>query len=122
MPRLNVMGELREILESALGDVPVRVDVSGERPGTVAVVRRCGGARQDALVDSPQVEVLMWAPTETEAEDLAERVGDAMSHLPFARGFCACEELEMRTDYDYVARSPRWYALYRLKTFQPKEG
>lgn len=45
-----------------------------------------------------------------------------MSRLPFARGFCACEELEMRTDYDYVARSPRWYALYRLKTFQPKEG
>ena len=55
-------------------------------------------------------------------EELAERVGDAMSRLPFARGFCACEELEMRTDYDYVARSPRWYALYRLKTFQPKEG
>ena len=122
MPRLNVMGELRAILESALGDVSVRVNVPGERPGTVAVVRRCGGARQDALVDSPQVEVLMWAPTEAEAEDLAERVGDAMSRLPFERGFCACEELEMRTDYDYLARSPRWYALYRLKTYQPKEG
>lgn len=122
MPRLNVMGELRAILESALGDVPVRVNVPGERPGTVAVVRRCGGARQDALVDSPQVEVLMWAPTEAEAEILAERVGDAMSRLPFERGFCACEELEMRTDYDYLARSPRWYALYRLKTYQPKEG
>lgn len=122
MPRLNVMGELRAILESALGDVPVRVDVPGERPGTVAVVRRCGGARQDALVDSPQVEVLMWASTEAEAENLAERVGDAMSRLPFERGFCACEELEMRTDYDYLARSPRWYALYRLKTYQPKEG
>lgn len=122
MPRLNVMGELREILEFALGDVPVRVNVPGERPGAVAVVRRCGGARQDALVDSPQVEVLMWAPTEAEAENLAERVGDAMSRLPFERGFCACEELEMRTDYDYLARSPRWYALYRLKTYQPKEG
>ena len=56
------------------------------------------------------------------AEELAERVGDAMSRLPFSRGFCACEELEMRTDYDYLARSPRWYALYRLKTYQPKEG
>lgn len=122
MPRLNVMGELRAILKSALGDVPVRVNVPGERPGTVTVVRRCGGARQDALVDSPQVEVLMWAPTEAEAEELAERVGDAMSRLPFSRGFCACEELEMRTDYDYLARSPRWYALYRLKTYQPKEG
>lgn len=122
MPRLNVMGELRAILESALGDVPVRVNVPGERPGTVAVVRRCGGARQDALIDSPQVEVIMWAPTEAKAEELAELVGDAMSHLPFARGFCACEELEMRTDYDYFARSPRWYALYRLKTYQPKEG
>lgn len=122
MPRLNVMGELRAILESALGDVPVRVNVPGERPGTVAVVRRCGGARQDALIDSPQVEVIMWAPTEAKAEELAECVGDAMSRLPFARGFCACEELEMRTDYDYLARSPRWYALYRLKTYQPKEG
>lgn len=122
MPRLNVMGELREILESALGGVPVRVDLPGERPGTVAVARRCGGARQDALIDSPQVEVLMWAPTEAKAEELAELVDDAMSHLPFARGFCACEELEMRTDYDYFARSPRWYALYRLKTYQPKEG
>lgn len=122
MPRLNVMGELRAILESALGGVPVRVNVPGERPGTVAVVRRCGGARQDALVDSPQVEVIMWAPTEAKAEELAELVGDAMSRLPFARGFCACEELEMRTDYDYLARSPRWYALYRLKTYQPKEG
>ena len=122
MPRLNVMGELREILESALGDVPVKVNVPGERPGTVAVVRRCGGARQDALVDSPQVELRMWAPTEAQPEELAELVGDAMSHLPFERGFCACEELEMRTDYDYLARSPRWYALYRLKTYQPKEG
>ena len=99
MPRLNVMGELRAILESALGGVPVQVGLPGERPGTVVVVRRCGGARQDALVDSPQVEVIMWAPTEARAE-----------------------ELEMRTDYDYLARSPRWYALYRLKTYQPKEG
>lgn len=122
MPRLNVMGELRAILESALGGVPVQVGLPGERPGTVVVVRRCGGARQDALVDSPQVEVIMWAPTEARVEELAELVGDAMSHLPFARGFCACEELEMRTDYDYLARSPRWYALYRLKTYQPKEG
>lgn len=122
MPRLNVMGELRAILESALSGVPVRVDLPAERPGTVVVVRRCGGARQDALVDSPQVEVIMWAPTEAKAEELAECVGDAMSRLPFARGFCACEELEMRTDYDYLARSPRWYALYRLKTYQPKEG
>lgn len=122
MPRLNVMGELRAILESALGGVPVQVGLPGERLGTVVVVRRCGGARQDALVDSPQVEVIMWAPTEARAEELAELVGDAMSHLPFARGFCACEELEMRTDYDYLARSPRWYALYRLKTYQPKEG
>lgn len=122
MPRLNVMGELRAILESALGGVPVWVDVPDERPGAVVVVRRCGGARQDALVDSPQVEVLIWAPTEAEAEGLAERVGDAMLRLPFSRGFCACEELEMRTDYDYLARSPRWYALYRLKTYQPKEG
>lgn len=122
MPRLNVMGELRAILESVLGGVPVQVGLPGERPGTVVVVRRCGGARQDALVDSPQVEVIMWAPTEARAEELAELVGDAMSHLPFARGFCACEELEIRTDYDYLARSPRWYALYRLKTYQPKEG
>lgn len=122
MPRLNVMGELRAILESSLGGVPVRVDLPAERPGTVVVVRRCGGARQDPLIDSPQVEVIMWAPTEAKAEGLAELVGDAMSRLPFARGFCACEELEMRTDYDYLARSPRWYALYRLKTYQPKEG
>ena len=122
MPRLNVTGELRAILESALGGVPVRVDVPAERPGTLVVVRRCGGARQDQLIDSPQVEALMWAPTEAKAEELAECVGDAMSRLPFARGFCDCEELEMRTDYDYLARSPRWYALYRLKTYQPKEG
>lgn len=122
MPRLNVMGELRAILESSLGGVPVRVDLPAERPGTVVVVRRCGGARQGPLIDSPQVEVIMWAPTEAKAEELAELVGDAMSRLPFARGFCACEELEMRTDYDYLARSPRWYALYRLKTYQPKEG
>ena len=64
MPRLNVMGELRAILESVLGGVPVQVGLPGERPGTVVVVRRCGGARQDALVDSTQVEVIMWAPTE----------------------------------------------------------
>lgn len=120
MPRLNVMGELREILVGALEDVPVHVAVPAERPATLVLVRRCGGARQDALIDCPQVEVLMWAPTEEAAEALAERVGDAMGRLPFRRGFCSCEELEMRTDYDYPARSPRWYALYRLKTYQPK--
>ena len=45
MPRLNVMGELRGILESALGGVPVQVCRPGERPGTVVVVRRCRGSR-----------------------------------------------------------------------------
>lgn len=74
MPRLNVMGELRAILESALGGVPVRVDLPGERPGTVVVVRRCGGARQDALVDSPQVEVLTALAVEC-APSLERRQG-----------------------------------------------
>ena len=47
VPRLNVMGEQRgrspRVRPGAI--VPVQVCLPGERPGTVVVVRRCGGAR-----------------------------------------------------------------------------
>ena len=120
MAPLNVQAALRSLFADGLPGVEVRTSVPAERPATLVVVRRVDGARQDRLIDSPRVEALMWAPSEAEAETLAQRVGDLMASLPFARGFCRCEEVTMRTDYDLLARSPRWYAQWDLKTYNPE--
>lgn len=119
MALLNVQGELRALLEGALG-VTVRTSVPDPRPATLVVVRRTGGARQDRLIDAPTVTVTAYAPTEAEAEELMERVDAAMADLPFASGYCKASPQSMRSDYDLVARSPRWLATYELKTYQPK--
>lgn len=120
MPRLNVQGALRAYLEGCLGGVPVRVRVPAERPPLLVTVTRSGGGRPNAHVDAPEVEILVWAPTEAEAEDLAERVGDLMRRPPHALGILRSEELAMRSDFDLRARSPRWYARYSLRTYQPQ--
>lgn len=119
MPRLNVQAEVRRMLESALPDVEVRVSVPDPRPPKLVVVRREGGAMENRLVDRAGVGVDMWAPTEAEAAELAERVSDSMLSLGFADGFALVREEAMRSDPDMVAKSPRWYASYTLWTYKP---
>lgn len=121
MGRMDVQGEVRRRLADALPGVEVRTSVPAERPATLVVVRREGGARRDALIDRPGVGIDCWAPTEAEAYALCSRVSDAMASLPFSAGFARVDEETMRSDYDVAAKSPRWYASYTLQTFEVKE-
>lgn len=121
MPRLNVQADLRSYLEEGLPGVPVKVAVPKEFSGELVVVRRDGGGRENALVDSAGVGIQMWADTEAEAAELAERVGDLMQAAPFVRGYARVTEESMRSDYDLYRSRPRWYASYTIKTYKPKE-
>ncbi len=119
MPRLNVQADVRARLAVALAPVEVRVSVPDPRPARLVVVTREGGHLLNALQDRAGVGVLVWAPTEAEACDLAERVGDLMRALSFSDGYEGVAEETMRSDPDPDTRSPRWYASYTITTHRP---
>lgn len=119
MRHMNVQGELRRILAEVLSPVEVRVNVPAERPVELVTVRRRDGAAERHVYETSSVEVMCWAATEQRAYDLMEAVRSAMSALEFADGFADVSERAVRSDYDLVAASPRWYALFSLKTYLP---
>lgn len=119
MRRMNVQGELRRILAYALAPVEVRVNVPAERPAELVTVRRRGGAAQRRVYEDSTVEVMCWAATEQRAYELMESARDALAALEFADGFADVTEKTVRSDYDLVGRSPRWYGLFALKTYLP---
>jgi len=119
MRHMNVQGELRRILAEALSPVEVRVNVPAERPAELVTVRRRGGAAQKHVYEDSSVEVMCWAATEQRAYDLMENVRSTVSALEFADGFADVSEKTVRSDYDLVGKSPRWYALFALKTYLP---
>ena len=119
MRHMNVQGELRRILAEALSPVEVRVNVPAERPAELVTVRRRDGAAQKHVYEDSSVEVMCWAATEQRAYDLMENVRSAVSALEFADGFADVSEKTVRSDYDLVGKSPRWYALFSLKTYLP---
>lgn len=116
MPRLNVQADVRARLAEALSPVEVRVSVPERRPKTLVVVTREGGRRLNALLDRAGVGILVWAPTEAEACELAHKAADAMAALPFAGGYDLVAEEVMRSDPDPDTKSPRWYASYTITT------
>ena len=120
MAMLDVQGGLRRALAAALPGVEVRVSVPDPRPSTLVVVRREGGAYENALIDRAGVGIDCWAPTEAEAWELADEVAGAMSALTFADGFATVRMESMRSDYDVVSKCPRWYLSYTLQTYKPK--
>lgn len=119
MRHMNVQGELRRILAEALSPVEVRVNVPAERPAELVTVRRRDGAAQKHVYEDSSVEVMCWAATEQRAYDLMENVRSTVSALEFADGFADVSEKTVRSDYDLVGKSPRWYALFALKTYLP---
>ncbi len=119
MRRMNVQGELRRILARALAPVEVRVNVPAERPAELVTVRRRDGAAQKRVYEDSSIEVMCWAATEQRAFELMESVRDALAALEFADGFADVSEKTVRSDYDLVGRSPRWYGLFALKTYLP---
>lgn len=118
---LNVQADIRERLQAALPDVAVRVSVPADRPARLVVVRRSGGSERNALIDAPGVEMQCWGVTEAEACELAHSVAAAMRSLAFADGYASVEQQTMHSDYDQLARSPRWYLDYSLRTYTPNK-
>lgn len=118
---LNVQADVRARLVAALG-VAVRAgqapDGSAEDPfpAELVLVRRSGGRRLDALRDRPGVSIDVWAGTEARACALAAEVDRVMRRLPFTGGYDRVEMESMRSDYDLVRHSPRWFLSYTLVT------
>ena len=117
MRRRDVQGQVREAIATVLPGVEVRVSVPDPRPPTLVVVRREGGYAENALVDRAGIGVQCWAPTEAGAWDLARRCAEAMLRLRFADGFCSVTEESLRSDYDTVRGSPRWYGSYTVRAY-----
>lgn len=122
MGRLRVEAVVRDFLAGRLTGAVVRVRVPDPRPPTLVLVKRSGGAAQDRLVDRAGVELVMWAPTEAEAEDLAHEAAAAMAWLDrhgFPMGIARVDEEVLRSDPDPRAEAPRWYGSYTLWTYEP---
>lgn len=116
MPRLNVQADIRARLAKALAPIEVRVSVPSPRPETLVVITREGGRKLNRLQDRAGVGVYIWAPTEAQACDLADRTSDLMDTLPFSSGYEVVAEEVMRSDVDPETKSPRWYASYTITT------
>ena len=121
MRRMNVQGELRARIAAALPGTEVRTSVPDPRPASLVVVRREGGAAENALVDAAGVGIECWAPTEEGAWELARACSEAMRRLRFADGFCSVTEESLRSDYDADRGSPRWYGSYTVRTYSTRE-
>lgn len=122
MGRLRAEAVVREFLDGRLPDAVVRVRVPDPRPPTFVLVKRAGGGALDRLLDRPGIELVMWAPTEAEAEDLAHEAAQAMLWLDrhgFPMGIAKVEEETLRSDPDPRTDEPRWYGSYTITTFEP---
>lgn len=119
MKHMNVQGEVRQILANVLPDVDVCVSVPSERPVELVTVRRRDGAAQKYVYEDSSIEVQCWAASEQRAYDLMEQVRATIANLAFADGFADVKEKTIKSDYDLVAKSPRWYGLFSLKTYLP---
>lgn len=119
---LNVQADIRERLQAALPDVPVRVAVPADRPARLVVVRRSGGRERNALIDAPGVEMQCWGAT-PRRRHASWRTRSPQPCAP-SRSPTATRPVEQQTmhsDYDQLARSPRWYLDYSLRTYTPNK-
>ena len=121
MRRRNTQALLRAALAEALPGVEVRTRVPDPRPDRLVVVRRTAGGEANALVDRAGVGVECWAPTEQGAWELADACSRALRRLRFADGYCSVEEESLRSDYDTVRGSPRWFGSYTVTTYATNE-
>ena len=119
MKHMNVQGEVRRILADALSPVTVSVHVPAERPAELVTVQRSGGSAHERVYEDSNIEVQCWAATEQRAYELMESVRQTLAGLEYADGFLPVEEQTIRTDYDMVAHSPRWYGRFLLTTYKP---
>ena len=58
--------------------VPVRANVPAERPEKLVTVGLEGGSVDDVVVERALMTVQSWAPTQSQAKDLARDVDDVM--------------------------------------------
>lgn len=67
---------------AARGDTAsVSTRIPSPRPGRLVRVRRRGGPRTDLVIDNPLILLECWAPTETDAADLAALVAGLFAAL-----------------------------------------
>lgn len=117
---LNIQADLRKRLEDALDGVMVRVAVPADRPVELVVLRRDGGALDtNSILDRPTILIDCWAGSEARAYGLAVEVAKAVELMPFLGGYARVDMDSMYSDFDTVAKSPRWVLSYSFTTFKP---
>lgn len=119
---LDVLKDLRKKLADAFPDIEAHVKVPDPRPSRLIVIRRGGGRWQDRLIDSPGIHIECWAPSESEAQNMADKVADFMESLRFADGYADVHMESMYSDPDPMSKSPRYFISYTLKTYDPERG
>lgn len=114
---LDAIAALIPYLEGAVG-CPAYARVPRERPDRFVTLQRTGGAAEvHGLIDRPTMAVQSWAPTETEAYDLAAAVDAAMLRAPdHVRNLMSCERNTLHDFPDPDSRLPRYQGLYELVT------
>lgn len=109
---MKVEAALVAYLSGAL-DVSVHADVPNPRPDLLVTVGRTGGGKEQLVIDKPTVAVQCWAPTRSQAADLALEAEAAMDALPSEWW---CYRAEKNSDYWFPGEGgePRWQLVYDL--------
>lgn len=103
-------------LSEAVG-YTVRADVPNPRPERLVTVSRTGGGSDSTVLDRPTVAVQCWAPTRSEAADMALEVESVMDALPETPW---CTRSEKNSDYYFPGEGgePRWQLVYDLVCYR----
>lgn len=117
---LDIQSDLRERLAQAFPDFVVKRFVPEKIPERLMTLHREGGRRQNDLVDAPGVGIYVWAPTELETSEYAEKIADLMTSLAFSEGYATVDMETMYSSPDPDTDHPRWYLSYTIQTYEPK--
>lgn len=76
---MDIEAALIEYLSEKFPELHVSADVPNPRPAQMVSVERTGGRADSIVLDHPQLSVMCWAASRSEAAKLAYLVDDAIS-------------------------------------------
>lgn len=117
---LDIQTDLRARLARAFPDAVVKRFVPEKIPERLITLRREGGRRQNDLIDAPGVGIYVWAQSELETSQLADKVADILATLEFSEGYATITQEAMYSTPDPDTEHPRWYLSYTIQTYEPK--
>ena len=113
---MDIEPEVISFLSGALG-VPVKGEVPYPRPEKFVTVELTGGQVDDLVIDHPMLAIQSWAPTKSEAKNLARYVDEVMrTDLPLEDGFLSVRR-ESLNPWPGENKEPRYQGVYAIVTY-----